>query len=173
MYRLCLGALLVVAACDSVDDRPLEVEYLTQAIFAPTCAAAQCHSSFVQAGHMALDTPDGVRRALIGKGLVLLNSTPQYDPDDPAHAALIIWLTEVDPFERGIGRMPYDAPMPNKDLYLLEEWISEATPGAQCNPEANNGMACNDREVVRCNADWSFGDRLMNCTGDCVEGTCK
>src|SRR5262249_53582049 len=27
----------------------------------------------------------------------------------------------------GIGRMPYDAPLPNEDIYLLERWITGKT----------------------------------------------
>ncbi len=165
--------LLLTAACGvSQDDRPLELTYLTQAIFAPTCGTTQCHSTFVQAAENLFDTPDGVRHSLVDHGLILFDST-QYDPDDPDNASLIVWITETDPYGLGTGRMPLDAPMPNKDVLLLKEWIAAEAPGAQCNPEANGGMACHDKEVVQCTADWSFGARVQLCAGDCIQGTCR
>lgn len=172
MHRLVIAPLLLIAACGtSEDDRPLELEYLTAAIFAPSCGATQCHSTFAQAGLVVLDTPENVRRTLIGGGLVQFDSG-QYDPDNPDNASLIVWITQIDPFGRGIGRMPFDAPIPNKDVELLREWISVQAPGAQCNPELNNGMACNNKEIVQCNADWTFGARVQVCPGECVQGKC-
>jgi len=171
MNRLVWSTLFVLAACGSQDDRPLELEYLTQAIFAPSCGPAQCHSTFKQEANNVFDTPEGVRRSLVENGLVRLGST-KYDPDDAANAELIIWITETDPFGLGKGRMPNDAPLPNQDVYLLREWIEHETPGAQCNPEANDGKACDNKVVVQCNADWTFGTRVMVCTGDCEQGKC-
>ena len=180
MHRLVWLPLLLAAACGtSTDDRPLEAEYLTQAIFAPTCGATQCHSSFVDSKGVALDTLDGVRQAMVDFALVRLDSL-KYDPDNAAKADLIVWITETVPFGgvpgtdgKPIGRMPYDAPMPNKDVLLLKEWIENETPGAQCNPADFGGKACRNKEVVECNPDWSFGNRVMLCSGDCVQGTCK
>jgi hypothetical protein len=173
MHRLVWVPLLLCAACGTnEDDRPLELEYLTQAIFVPSCGVTQCHSSFVQARELVLDTPEGVRRGLVDRGLILFDS-PQYDPDDPTNAALIIWITEIDPFGLGVGRMPFDQPMPNRDVLLLKEWIEAEAPGAQCNPELNSGMACNNKEVVQCNADWTFGTRVQLCPGDCIQGQCR
>lgn len=173
MQRLGWMPLLVCAACGTAeDDRPLELPYLTQAIFEPSCGVTNCHSSFVSAGGVVLDTPETVRRTLVGGGLVQFDSQ-QYDPDNPENASLIIWITQIDPFGRGIGRMPFDAPIPNRDVELLIEWISAQAPGAQCNPEINDGFACNNKEVVQCNADWTFGEFVQLCTGECVQGTCR
>ena len=173
MHRLVWAPLLCLAACgETTDDRPLELEYLTQAIFAPTCGATQCHSSFKQAANYVFDTPEAARETLVGSGLINFNSD-KYDPDTPNNANLIVWITEIDPFGRGIGRMPFDAPMQNKDVLLLKEWISAQAPGAQCDPGANSGHACNNKEVVQCNADWTFGTRVQLCSGDCVGGTCR
>ena len=179
MHRLVWAPLLVLAACgETTDDRPLELDYLTQAIFAPTCGATQCHSGFSQQGNDVFDTPDATRATLVDNGLITFNST-KYDPDSPGKADLIIWITETVPFGgvpgkdgKPIGRMPYDAPMPNKDVLLLKEWIAAQAPGAQCNPDANQGKACNNKEVVECTPDWNFGPRVQLCSGDCVAGTC-
>lgn len=165
----------MLAACDSQDDRPLELAYLTDAIFAPTCGTTQCHSTFRQAGHgkaIVLDNPEAARKSLVDTGLVTFDSG-KYDPDDPNNADLMIWITQIDPFGLQIGRMPFDAPLPNKDVYLIREWIQNKAPGAQCDPEMNGGMACDDKAVVRCTADWTFGDRVMLCSGACVQGGCK
>jgi hypothetical protein len=172
MYRLVWAPLLLTAACgETTDDRPLELEYLTQAIFAPTCGASQCHSSFKQAGNAVFDTPETARRTLVDKALIRFDST-KYDPDNVNQTDLVIWITEIDPFGLGTGRMPFDAPMANKDIALLKEWISAQAPGAQCNPDEDMGRACNNKEVVDCNADWTFGARVQLCTGDCVGGMC-
>ena len=172
MHRFVWVPLLLLGACgETMDDRPLELEYLTQAIFAPSCGATNCHSTFTQAKELVLDTPEGVRTAMVDHPLLNFNSDA-YDPDQPQNAALIIWITEIDPFDRGIGRMPFDAPIPNKDVELLKEWIAAQAPGAQCNPEATQGKACNNKEVVECNADWTFGARVQLCTGQCIAGKC-
>ena len=182
MHRLVWAPLLILAACgDETDDRPLELEYLTQAIFAPSCGATQCHSSFTQAARDVFDTPEGVRASLVNNGLIRFDST-KYDPDNPNQTDLVIWITETVPFGgipgsdgKPIGRMPYDAPLPNRDVLLIKEWIGAQAPGAQCNPDpdVNMGHACNNKEVVQCNQDWTFGPRIQLCSGDCVGGTCR
>ena len=125
-----------------------------------------------RAGDNVFATPEDTRRTLVDQGLIVFDST-QYDPDDPSNAALIIWITEIDPFDEDMGRMPFDAPMPDKDIRLLRDWIAAGAPGAQCNPDSNNGKACNNTEVVQCNADWSFGERVMLCSNGCVQGVCQ
>lgn len=172
MHRLVWSTLFVLAACDSVDDRPLELEYLTQAILQPSCGVTQCHSTFRQAATNVFDNPDGARRSLVGNALIRLDSA-KYDPEDPGNADLIVWITEINPFGKDIGRMPLDAPLPNKDVYLLREWIQNKAPGAQCNPEIDSGLACDNKTVVRCTADWNFGERVQLCTGECGQGVCR
>src|SRR4051812_27363619 len=115
MFRLLVAGAMCAAAAGCVgedvpDYRPLELNYLTTAIFEPTCGAAQCHSSFKQSANDVFHTPEGVRAPTVNRGLIRLDP-PQYDPDAPADADLIHWITDTDPFLRGIGRMPFDAPM--------------------------------------------------------------
>jgi hypothetical protein len=185
MHRLGCALLLVTGCGQSTDDRPLELEYLTQAIFEPTCAAAQCHSSFRRAGNLMFDTPEHVRASLVDNRLVRYDVS-DYDPEKPEAAPLIIWITELDPFGAGVGRMPFDAPMPNKDVLLLEEWIADPTYsrtgkgglgiGAQCNPRrlVNPGLACNKNEIVTCTDDWNFGDFVQSCPRGCtLDAECR
>ncbi len=174
MLRRAWVLLLACAACGTTnDDRPKTIENSTASILAPTCGAAQCHSTFRQARGDVFDTVAGARRSLVDNGLIIFDSGIQYDPGKPEGAALIRWITETDPFGLGIGRMPYDAPMPNEDVELLRKYIAVGAPGAQCDPAANNGMACNNNDVVKCNADWNFGTKVMTCPTTCTAGVCQ
>lgn len=165
-------ALLLVAACGTTnDDRPLTIQYVTEGVLAPTCGGAECHSAFSSQRGDVFDTVEAARRSLVDNGLVSFDSV-QYDPADPAHSALITWITQIDPFGLGIGRMPYDAPMPNADVQYLEDWIKAGAPGAQCDPDLAGGMACNNNKLVRCKPDWNFGETVMTCPMGCVSGGC-
>jgi len=175
MVRLALVlALAAAAACGTTtDDRPRTIQYVSQAILAPNCGDAQCHSTFRQAKGDVFDNVVATRRSLIRNGLILFDS-PQYDPDDPANSALIQWITQTDPLGLGIGRMPYDHPIPNEDVSFLEEYIREGAPGAQCDPDLNpDGTACNNHSVYKCTADWTFGDQIEVCAGECIGGKCQ
>ena len=170
-----MGLALALAACGTTtDDRPRTIEYVTEAILAPTCGQPQCHSTFRQARGDVFDTVAMARRSLIVNGLISFDSIPQYDPAKPEKAQLIQWITQTDPLGLGIGRMPYDSPMPNEDVNFLELYIKEGAPGAQCDPDLNlAGYACNNRAVYKCNADWTFGDFIKDCPDDCVAGECQ
>jgi hypothetical protein len=165
MHRLAF-ALMVLAACGTTDDqRPTTVQYATEAILAPTCGAAQCHSTFKQARGDVFDTVEGARHSLVDNGLIQLDSR-NYSKTDPTKVdfttePLIVWITQTDPFRRGIGRMPYDAPMPNADIDYLKRYIQAGAPGAACNPTLGN--ACKNTDLVTCTADWSFGTLVHAC----------
>lgn len=189
---LLLGASLsgvVVAACGTVesdndpDGRPLELEYIVGAIFAPSCGQTQCHSKFKQAGGLVFDSPDDARASLLApaSGPLLRFDSEQDDRVrlDGIKPNLLVWLTEIDPFGQGTGRMPFDGPLPQQDLNLLSAWIREPTPerpgasakGAQCNPALYDGFACNFDERVRCTEDYNFGEPEETCPGGCQVGT--
>ena len=219
MARFVWIALAVaVTACGSVDDnRPLDAQYVTAAILAPTCGAAECHSTFTQAGHNGVayvfDTLVGMRRTMVVNGLISLDSN-QFDPAAPEGSTLIAWLTKTDPLGLGIGRMPFDAPMPNEDIHFIEDWIrgpvtetsdgstcsaslacltpgatckipsgastgtcvtttyTAPAKGAQCNPSANNHLACINKTLYQCGADWNVTAVVRECPGDCAAGAC-
>lgn len=150
---IALSLAVTVAGCGTVEDnRPLDAQYLTAAILAPTCGAAECHSTFAQAGPAGngyvFDTLVGMRKTIVDNGLVVLDSN-QFDPAAPEGSVLIAWLTKTDPLGLGIGRMPYDAPMPNEDIHFIESWIrgpvSETSDGATCStsiPCLTPGATC-------------------------------
>lgn len=196
-----LASAAWVAGCGvERDDRPLELEYLTQAVFAPSCGLTQCHSTFRQVDNLVFDTPEGVRRSLVaeewrdGKPALQFDSSHP-DPQFPYTSRLYILIATTDPFpfpddvkpkyER-IPRMPLDAPLPIKDRELLVSWIQEPVfapdgtflkgaraLGAQCNPERNPGrFACDDDQVVLCGDDWNFGQLVVDCMGKGCKPDC-
>src|SRR5262249_44491629 len=122
MVRFCWLAFVLVGCGTTDDNRPLDAQYVTAAVLAPTCGGATCHSTWAQNRGDVFDTLEGMRRSIVDNALVSLDSL-QFDPADPQSSALITWVTKTDPFGLGIGRMPYDAPMPNGDVHFLERWI--------------------------------------------------
>jgi hypothetical protein len=170
MQRLVLfGALLASAsgACGATDDRPRTLEYITQTILAPTCAAAECHSAFKMEVGDEFDTVDAARRSIVNNVLV--------DPGDPTGSTLVQSITTGLPsiLSPGSGnvRMPYDAPMPDVDVALIEAWIQDGASGAQCLAN-DQGNGCSSTvtgstrtyQVVKCVAG-NAGDVVMVCPG--------
>jgi hypothetical protein len=114
MYRLVLAAVVASAACTQTDnDRPATLEYITHAILQPSCGQYTCHSSFRRAKGYAFDTIE-VARASLG---------PIVNISDPEASFLYTVLT------RTVKRMPYDAPLPQKDIDLILAWIEDGAPG--------------------------------------------
>jgi hypothetical protein len=108
MFRLVVVAAVALAACDQTDNnRPRTVQYITEAILQPNCAQDVCHSSYTRARGYAFDTVEAARHSLVS--LV--------SPDEPESSLLYTVLT------RSVKRMPYDAPLPDKDIALILEWI--------------------------------------------------
>jgi hypothetical protein len=114
MYRLALGAAVLAIGCDQTDNnRPATVEYITEAILQPSCSQYDCHSSFRMARGYAFDTVELSRRSL--SVLVI--------PKDTDASLLVQVLT------RTIKRMPYDSPLPDKDIELIKLWIDNGALG--------------------------------------------
>lgn len=183
MKRLVLiGALLGSAsgACGVTDDRPRTLEYITQAVLAPTCTAAECHSAFKREVGDQFDTVDATRQSIVNNALV--------DIAQPTASLLYTSITTGAPsiLSPGSGnvRMPFDAPMPDADVALILHWIQDGAPGAQCLPNAQ-GNGCNlipngatpIYQVVQC-VNGNAGTVIQTCPGKqiCVpfngNGTC-
>jgi hypothetical protein len=119
MYRLVLVAAITAAACDPSDNnRPATLEYITGAILQPSCSQYVCHSAYRMEAGYAFDTVENAKRSL--EGIV--------QPGDPESSFLITCLT------RTIKRMPYDAPLPDKDIELISQWILDGAPGLEETP---------------------------------------
>jgi hypothetical protein len=139
MVRFVWAGALVAAACgSSIDDRPATLEYISETILAPTCALAECHSAFKRQVGDVFDTPASTRRTIVANQLVAYPD----DVADPSRSFLIKTLTVGSPSildpDSGNVRMPYDAPMPDADIRLIEAWIARGIPGAQCEPNDQN-----------------------------------
>jgi hypothetical protein len=179
MHRLLLIALCTSACGSATDDRPATLDYITETILTPTCASAECHSSFTREVNDRFDTVGATRFSIVAYGLVQL-------PDavaNPRGSLLIRALTVGAPsiLDPGSGnvRMPYDAPLPDADVRLLETWISDGAHGAQCAPN-DQGLACSFTHdatvpgglryhVIKC-PDGDAGDVVQDCatTESCI-----
>lgn len=110
MFRLVVAAALASAACSQTDnDRPATLQYITEAILQPNCAQDVCHSSYSRTKGYAFDTVAAAKQSLQIPGLV--------SPGDPQSSLLYTVLI------RPVKRMPYDAPLPQKDVDLILRWI--------------------------------------------------
>ena len=113
--------VLVVAAaallgCGSADDtRPAKWSFISATIIEPSCATVNCHSKI--ANRAGVDLHD---RAT---GYNVLTSRNFVVPSNPNSSALHYLL-------RGEGalRMPPDAPLPEADWLLIDEWIAAGAP---------------------------------------------
>jgi hypothetical protein len=175
MYRsiwwICLPSIALAACGTENDQRPRSVQYITEAILAPSCGNAQCHSSFRNAQGYTFDTVEKAQQSLVGGlvGVISLN-----DRDEPQGEGASSFLYTV--LTRSVDRMPYDQPLPDADLDLIERWIDFGAPGAQCNPVMDGGMICVGRKVVECRETFNFGAVIEDCatTGkNCSAGACR
>jgi hypothetical protein len=141
MHRLLLIALCASACGSATDDRPATLDYITETILIPTCASAECHSSFTREVNDRFDTVSATRFSIVANGLIHIPEAMQ----SPQSSLFIMAMTVGAPSILDPGgpdvRMPYDAPLPDADVRLMEKWISEGALGAQCAPN-DKGLAC-------------------------------
>jgi hypothetical protein len=190
MTRLLLvGALLACSsACfDQEDERPATLPYITEAILVPSCTNAECHSEFAAERTDVFATVADARRSLVLNDLVVYTTTatdtrPYTDPNQGG-PNLIKVLTNVNGLP-DTDRMPYDSPLPDPDLELIERWI-ETDPndgitgpvGAQCvpGPDDDSTQGCTlGGQLVECDAG-TMGALVTDCTTKgqiCQEGAC-
>jgi hypothetical protein len=164
-----IGALLggATGACGVSDDRPRTLEYITQTVLAPSCAAAECHTAFKREVGDQFDTVDAARQSIVINALV--------DTLDPKASVLYGSITVGEPsiLSPGSGnvRMPFEAPMPDADVALILRWIEDGAPGAQCLPnEQGRGCLVTGTptapvfQVVEC-VDGNAASVVMTCPG--------
>ena len=170
MIRLCWLAGALAACGTSTDDRPATLQYITEAVLAPDCGSAPCHSTFTQQVGDVFDTIKGARKSMVDNGLVVY-------PDDTANPmqarlvqAVTVGLPSILAPGSGNIRMPYDAPMPTEDIQLIKRWIASGALGSQCVPE--EGSVCVGNKLTACDSDGNLGATIMVCTNACSEGAC-
>lgn len=133
MHRTVVAAAIVLAACgvDPEDDaRPKTLEYVTEAILAPSCGNAQCHSSFRQTKNRAFDT---IQRACEAMAPGMNDEGVLEVRDVIAGDANASFLMTV--MTRTIRRMPYDQPLPLVDQELIRAWIDGGAIGLPATAE--------------------------------------
>jgi len=114
MFRLAVAAAVACAACSQTEnDRPATLQYITEAILQPNCAQDVCHSSYAKTKGYVFDTVAAARESL----------RPIVNTDEPDSSLLYTVLI------RQIKRMPYDAPLPQKDIDLILRWIEGSARG--------------------------------------------
>ncbi len=157
-------AILVAGACGTTtDDRPATLANITESILKPTCAAAQCHSTFRQQNGYDFETVK-TARASFQSDPVLVDVT---DINTTTPPTLILNLT----LEQGQGarRMPYDAPLPNADVDLIQRWLEAGLPGI-CPAGATS--ACLGAKLLPCLEDGAY-DLAPRCSSGARSGmTC-
>lgn len=174
MYRLIWLTAIALAGCGTENDqRPRTVEYITQAILAPSCGNAQCHSSLFEASGYVFDTVEDAQQGLAGGlvGVIGLDdrNEPFGEPDESQPGTMMNVLT------RTIDRMPWDQPLADADIDLIRRWIEFGAPGAQCNPSSGDTV-CVGKKVVECRPSFDYGAVIQDCgvTGqNCAAGACR
>jgi hypothetical protein len=119
VVRFVVVAVVAAAACNQTDNnRPATLSYITEAILQPYCSQDVCHSSYRMEKGYAFDTVAMAKRSL----------TPIVNIAEPESSLLYTVLT------RKIKRMPYDDPLPQKDIDLILLWIQDGAPGLDLAP---------------------------------------
>jgi hypothetical protein len=118
MYRLVLVAAVATAACNQTDNnRPATLEYITEAILQPSCSQSVCHSSYKMESGYSFDTVEAARRSINDHSLVQAS-------DSSASLLYNVLIRQTE-------RMPYDAPLLEKDIALIKQWIDDGAPGLE------------------------------------------
>jgi len=116
MYRLVLVAAVAMTGCNQTDNnRPATLEYITEAILQPSCSQSTCHSSYRREKGYAFDTVEEARKSITDHSLVAAGDS----------SASLLYNVLV----RSVKRMPYDSPLPDKDVELIKKWIDDGAPG--------------------------------------------
>ena len=142
----CLVLVMGLAACDlsqKTPDRPEQFEYIVEAILAPSCGTAQCHSAMRAQSGDVFDSVDGARASLDAHGLVV-NCAYLKLPDtcgkDAANNSYLFTVLEQGPglgVTSDIGKgnvMPLDQSLSSADKELIGQWITDGAEGYDVPP---------------------------------------
>jgi hypothetical protein len=115
MRTPAIAAIVLVAACEGAGNRPAEWSYIQPAIFEPSCATVNCHST--AARRAELDFEDFDEGCQTARGNVL--------PGDPDTSPLVQRL-RANP-DYGV-MMPPDIPLPESEILIVEAWVLDGAP---------------------------------------------
>lgn len=104
--------LLLAGGCtDAVDDRPASFTYIHATVLQPACATSACHSNLTATLDISLQDRDEAYDALVDGGFVF--------EGQPERSKLLYLLRAIEVRKP----MPPDAPLPDGDIALIEQWI--------------------------------------------------
>lgn len=169
MHRLFWLPAIALAACGTENDqRPRTVEYVTEAILAPNCGNAQCHSSFRNAYGYAFDTVEEAQRSLANGLVGTIRGNERGELIGESSSAFLITV-----LTRTKDRMPYDQPLPEADINMIRRWIDYGAPGAQCDPSV--GRVCIGMKVYECRDTFDFvaAEDCAMAGKTCSAGACQ
>jgi hypothetical protein len=136
---LAATSLLLQGCGSDTDDRPAQWSYIYPAIIAPSCATASCHSEITNRADVNLGDTDTAYYQMVCRHFVVTCPTAAMplgcppapittsDPSCPGRAAEDSQVIHQMRAE-GAQRMPPDFPLPDVDIRLISQWI---TNGAQ------------------------------------------
>ncbi len=130
-------ATAAIAACATSappeDDRPQTLELITQAILAPSCGTAECHSALKAQSNVVLDSVAGARATFDRRPELVLDCahvTPSPQPDGCVEAPAQSYLVTVITTGTVMGNlMPLDQGMSRVDIELIGTWIQNGAAG--------------------------------------------
>ena len=115
--------LAALAACGTTDDRPQTAAYLTDAILAPYCGRATCHSTDSATRNLAFDTIPNAEKAF---GATVMRHGVMWTVVIPGNAGRSrLYTVLID----DSAPMPPDVPMPKADIELIQSWIDSGAAG--------------------------------------------
>jgi hypothetical protein len=135
--KLAFLLVTTLAACSATDDRPETLAFITESILQPNCGTAECHSAMKKQSLDVFDSVAGAQSSIQNNGLIACagpNSTTLDPCDLGGKTYLITVLTTTD--VEG-DRMPLDQPLANKDIFFIEQWITDGAEGYTPNAGAN------------------------------------
>jgi hypothetical protein len=102
---------LAAAGCGGRDTRPAVWSVIAPTVIEPSCATASCHSAVAQRAGVVLEKKEPARHTLLDRFFVI--------PRDP-DASEVMHLLRAE----GSRRMPPDFALPETDIELIEQWIT-------------------------------------------------
>ena len=138
---------LACACTEPLDDRPMTLAYVAEAILAPNCGTATCHSTWKHAQGDVFDTvagalhtfqqpifaqpsyPASLLSCYGSDGVTLLDPCMTDDADQVNAYSTFLYHVLVDRDIDGGDRMPLDQPLATKNIEFIAAWIDAGAPG--------------------------------------------
>jgi hypothetical protein len=116
-------AFIATAGCGTdPDTRPETADYIIEAILAPRCGRAACHSSETREHNYAFDTIPAAIASINNSGS---HGRALVTPGSPDQSQLVTVLTDTK------SPMPPDSPLPQADIDLITKWVTDGAEGLQ------------------------------------------